>query len=161
MNLLPSQLLESILQPTLSVLYTSVPSHIQSLTPTLFPKRSSTHQTWLPSLACFLPHSWVDLEFVTDKAVKRDDAEVPTSLWDTRITLLFPGSSRALGFMRQWLLNKQRRLLTAELRSYLSFTFGFSWCSQLIHHRQQLYLDRFQQDQGGLKHVLNHDDLSM
>jgi hypothetical protein len=46
--------------------------------------------TWLPKLQHYLPHSWVDSSIVTDKAVKSDDADIPSQLWDVCCALIFP-----------------------------------------------------------------------
>lgn len=41
----------------------------------------------------FLTHAWVDANLVTDKAVKQDEARVPTHLWDKQCSLVLPYSS--------------------------------------------------------------------
>ena len=49
------------------------------------------HQdTWLPALNCRLPGLWVDEAFINDKAAASDDKKVEHSMWNQRITLLFP-----------------------------------------------------------------------
>ncbi len=46
--------------------------------------------TWFPRIQMALPHSWIDASAISDKAAKRDDAAVPTAMWDLRVTLLYP-----------------------------------------------------------------------
>jgi hypothetical protein len=64
----------------------------------------TSEQTWLPRLQKFLPHSWVNANLVTAKAVKQDNAGVPTHLWDKHCTLVLPHVGPALGQLRRLLL---------------------------------------------------------
>jgi hypothetical protein len=78
-------------------------------------------------------------ELITDKAAKGDDADVPTSLWDRRITFIFPHAQRSLDWFRNRILFLRGRALYKEFVSYLSSTYGSSWSQQLYlgrSHRQ-------------------------
>jgi hypothetical protein len=35
---------------------------------------------WLPGIGCYLPHSWIPLDVITDKAVKHDNTAVHTTM---------------------------------------------------------------------------------
>ncbi len=68
----------------------------------------------LPSSTTFdgvgtLSHDWADLQLVSDRAVKADGASVPSSMWDHRLTLLFPCSLHHLDAIRNFLLRLWRR----------------------------------------------------
>jgi hypothetical protein len=80
--------------PKLTPLHTPLPQIVKPL----------SEQTWLPHLQKFLSHTWVDANLVTAKAVKRDNAGVPTHLWDKRCTLVLPHVGPALDRLRRLLL---------------------------------------------------------
>jgi hypothetical protein len=63
----------------------------------------ASDSTWLPAVERFLPHTWVDASLVTDKAVKHDNADAPTHLWDARCALVCPGSEALLPVLRRGL----------------------------------------------------------
>jgi hypothetical protein len=76
--------------------------------------------TWLPALQKFLLHSWIDKSTISSKAVKHDNAAVPTAMWDQRVTLLYPewdGATghRILAFFRTYLMRSYRHRLLSEL----------------------------------------------
>jgi hypothetical protein len=133
--LLPVGLLDCVLRPLLRSAAVCQSDGSPMLSPLLFPERSLSCRTWLPSLHLYLPHDWIIPQLVTDKAAKRDDADVPVSLWDRRITLLFPSTGPVLERFRARLLLIRGRSLYKEFLSYLHDTYGASWCSQLCQYR--------------------------
>ena len=141
-HLVPIQILDSVLTPVVKLITQSSSREQQSSSIHQYPNfptaKSDLSQTWLPSLSRYLPHSWVDLNLVTSKAAKRDDSEIPVTLWNSRITLLFPGSEKVLPLIRLRLLQRQRRRLLTEIRLHLSASFGSSWSSHLLRYREQL-----------------------
>jgi hypothetical protein len=72
------------------------------------PRRSDrgSRKTWLPKLQLFLSQDWINDDYVTSKAAKSDDAEVPTALWDQRILLPLPWAKSVLTFLRTRLLGR-------------------------------------------------------
>jgi hypothetical protein len=88
--------------------------------------------TWLPTLQKFLPHSWIDESTISSKAVKHDNAAVPTAMWDQRITLLYQEwdcaqGTRVLLFFRDYLMRSYRHRLLSEFRVFMRTTHGPFW----------------------------------
>jgi hypothetical protein len=83
---LPLQILDGCLKGILS----SIPRDYLLSTPSPTPAGGACDRSWLPSIHKFLSHAWIDAAIVTDKAAKRDDAGVPTHLWDQRCSLVLP-----------------------------------------------------------------------
>jgi hypothetical protein len=93
-------------------------------------------RSWLPSIQRWLSHQWIDPELVTATAAKRDDACVPTSLWDARLTLLYPGVTRLhLETLRSWLLRRCRLNVTRSLLRFLRSQHSIGWALQLTKSR--------------------------
>lgn len=90
-------------------------------------------KSWIPALKRWLPHSWIATEIVTPGAVKRDDADIPTHLWNKRLQLLYPRcSDQHLDQLRTFLLCKVvRRNVWRSFRCYLIDTYGINWADQL------------------------------
>jgi hypothetical protein len=72
-------------------------------------------------IGCYLPHSWIPSDVITDKAVKHDDAAVHTAMWDNRIMLVNDWSPATgtwlLDFFRRRLMFSHRRRLMTEFRT--------------------------------------------
>jgi hypothetical protein len=134
--IVPIALLESMISPMLQLVsQVSDTTDSHKLQPALFPQVLDSPRTWLPDLQLYLSHDWITPDLVTDKAAKRDDADIPVSLWDRRILLIFPHSLRAINWLRQRLLFLRGRALYKEFVCYLRSTYGFSWCQQLQQYR--------------------------
>jgi hypothetical protein len=76
----------------------------------------------------FLPHLWIDVGLVTKKAVKSDEAGVPTHLWDQRCTLVLPRVTPVLDRLHCTMLHRVTctKLLT-KFQDYLNETYGPDW----------------------------------
>jgi hypothetical protein len=147
-TIIPVALLDSLLFPLLRV--PATPNALSSeLHTARFAVNIDTDQTCLPELQVFLSHQWISSDLVTDKAAKRDDADVPVSLWNRRITFIFPHSQRAIDWLRTRLLLKSGRRLYLEFVHYLSSTYGCSWSMQLTHGRSLLSKGLSQSHSGG------------
>jgi hypothetical protein len=91
-------------------------------------------KTWLPQIQKCLPYSWVvDANLVREKAVKRDDAGVPTQVWDKQCALVFPRASSArLDLLRKlilWVAVVSH--MFSEFLDYLTEIYGQDWLAQL------------------------------
>jgi hypothetical protein len=139
--MVPIQIMDGCLKGILS----TVPKVTPLKTPAPQTALTACHTTWLPRIQKFLPHSWVDSNLVTDKAVKRDDAGVPTHLWDKRCTLVLPYASPALDLLRKLILRVAVTRMFTEFRLYLVETYGQDWLSQLHNGRQRAAQRRSQQ----------------
>lgn len=94
----------------------------------LLPPRTAPPEPTLPLLGKPLPLSWIDPALITDKAVKADDAEIPSGTWDQRILLVFPHATEpALGVLRAWLKRVSLRRMAVEGLMYLKGRFGTMW----------------------------------
>jgi hypothetical protein len=86
--------------------------------------------TFLPSLGVHLADSWTTQAAVSADAAKADDAQVPTQLWDNRITLVLPLARGLLLGLRQFLFRKWCSRIYRSFRAYLRRTYGDSWQQQ-------------------------------
>ena len=97
--------------------------------------------TWFPALQKFLPHAWIDKSTVSAKAAKGDDSAVPTSMWDQRVTLLYPWSPpqgvQVLACFRLYLMRSYRHRLLSDFRSFMEFTHGMYWPYRLMCARKR------------------------
>jgi hypothetical protein len=100
--------------------------------PLVAPKHS-----WLPSLKCFLPGSWADPALISAKAAKADNAKVPVSMWNDRITLIFPEwTIEKLDGLRRLILRRQHRKLFCEFVAHMHRRYGNEWITALLIMRR-------------------------
>jgi hypothetical protein len=92
-------------------------------------------RTWLSTVGRYLAHSWVDASIVTDKAVKRENADVPSQLWDTHCELIVPGIAHFLPQIRSWLLVKVGHCMMKEFCAFLRVQHGPDWAETLMASR--------------------------
>lgn len=161
----PVQLLLAILHPVLSSITDNITQQSESNkrhklvspTPLLSPVidefhhclRDANSRSWIPAIGRWLPHSWIEAKAITPGAAKRDDAAIPTYLWDRRLQLLYPFCTDThLACLRTWLLCKVRRNCCRSLCTYLSETHGSNWASTLSTIRASL------QEGGGSRHYI-------
>jgi hypothetical protein len=85
-----------------------------------------------------LPLDWINEALITEKAVKADDADVPSGIWDQRILLaLRRGTPAALTSIRRWILGLQCRKLWLEARAHLALQFGNDWLPRFLSLRDR------------------------
>jgi hypothetical protein len=135
----PLQILDGCLKSVLS----STPRGNSLKTPAPPKPVVVTSRSWLRTIQKFLPHSWIDSNLVTDKAVKRDDADAPTHLWDQRCTLVFPHVTPALALLRKILLRLAVTRMYAEFKAYLCATYGPEWQDLAHKAKKQAAQGRF------------------
>ena len=97
---------------------------------------SDPSYTWLASLNRRLPHSWVDSTIVSTSAVQADAANIPTHLWDHRISLVFPCPSSHLSTFRKFALRVWRRNLLRSFCRFLRVQYGSDWCNCMLSSRR-------------------------
>jgi hypothetical protein len=134
-SLPPFQLLGSVLEPVLQELCVPSCPMLHRNMPVLEVDVDET-RSWLPSLAIYLSHDWIDSSTVTNKALKRDDAAAPSQLWDVRIEQVYPGALAYLSMLRDRLLVKYRLRVWHGLRCYLHATYGPKWSWELSQLRR-------------------------
>jgi hypothetical protein len=148
-----------IMDGCFKALVSSCPSANPLLTPVPLDRVSPSNRTWLPTLQRFLCHSWVDATLVTAKAAKRDDAGVPTHLWDKRCSLVLPHVTPILDTLRRLILRVAVTHLWIEFHEYLTAVYGDNFgglhCTR-IKNENELHADAFRHPesaQGGMKEV--------
>jgi hypothetical protein len=130
----PVQIMDGILRSLVSEAPPTTPLQ------TPIPKGASrgSNRSWLPSIQKFLPHSWIDSTLVSAKAAKRDDAGVPSHLWDQRCSLVLPHCTPALSTLREFLSRALVTRLWDEFYAYLRTTHGEDWRATLSSHKQRV-----------------------
>eukprot|EP00980_Cylindrotheca_fusiformis_P022018 scaffold8903_cov106-Cylindrotheca_fusiformis.AAC.3 len=96
---------------------------------------SDLHRSWLPQLQCWLPHDWIDRSLLTPKAAKADAAELPTHLWDKRVSLIFPCPVLALERLRSFFFTVACRSLFRSFLRYMRQSHGPLWTA-FVHRAQ-------------------------
>jgi hypothetical protein len=92
--------------------------------------------TWLPALNRFLPVSWARIEAVSAKAVKADDAPVPTDMWDRRVTLVLPWDHTNMAGLRTLVFGRWQRLLRLEFQNFMRTEYGATWLETVLTARR-------------------------
>ena len=93
-------------------------------------------RTWLSALQRFLPSEWVDDRLISSAAVKADNAQIATTMWDRRVSLVLPCSAHHLSLIRSLLLIRWRCNITRSFLQYLHELYGQDWCAKLIQDRR-------------------------
>jgi hypothetical protein len=120
-----------IMDGCLKGLIATVPCVNSLCTPIPMPILPSSHRSLLPTIRRFLPHSWVFTNSITAKAAKRNNAGVPTHLWDLWCRLLLPHVSPALATLRKLLIWVASTALWSEFHDYLHESHGANWRNTL------------------------------
>jgi len=147
--IVPIQILDACIRSVTSL----SPGEPHFVAPTPYVVPDIPTSTWLPTLKMMLPHSWIDQDMVTDKAAKRDDAEVHITLWDRRITLVLPLAAPLLPLLRLFLHQYTRHRLAREFMSYLMKEYGPTWRVKLSCQWGKRPLKRQKGGLGGCKSV--------
>ena len=90
---------------------------------------SDPRGTWLPALNVWLPPTWIDDSLVTEKAVKVDDSDIPTHLWDLRISLVLQSPTLLLDRLRDFMHRVACRRVFRSFCSFLRVHHGDIWTS--------------------------------
>jgi hypothetical protein len=149
-----------ILDGCLRALPQATTRHSPIVPPLPAPLLASSDRTWLSALQRWLPHTWVDASLVTDKAVKHDNADAPTHLWDARCLSVCPTAEALLPLLRKWLHVWASRRMLREFRTFLRCKHGPEWSRQLTKTRRlqaQGPLDRGSKRQRGGEEEENLD----
>lgn len=136
----PLKLLQTVLDATLVSLAGTVtsPSSVPlDTTPTAPVSSAEEGSSLIPSLGRRLDHGWLKQELVEFKAAKCDDAAVPTSTWDLRVSPLFPAfSTPVLESLRRLAHRWWTRHTYCALRHHLRWRHGALWEVKLALARQ-------------------------
>ena len=113
----PLQVLDALLHSA----YESLVTHPITSSTLSIPKHGPEGTaTYLTSINKILPHTWRNAIALTDKAAKADDAIIPTYIWDTRITSIYPMfTPSCLSTFRSVLLAYSSKRIYKEFCSYL------------------------------------------
>ena len=115
--LVPLQVLEALLRPVYEP-YVPLQTSVHKLQ--LQPRSAEGTSTYLPNINKVLSHAWRQAEVISEGAAKADDALVPTYIWNTRITSVYPMfDSSVLNTFRQLLLGYRFKSIYKEFCSYM------------------------------------------
>ena len=128
-GLVPRSILTTLL--TMLKLTPDTSGQLQELQPMSLPRVDHEEDiTWLSTLNQALPHSWRASAETTSTSAKHDDASVQTSIWDLRISPLFPSfTSAILKLMRAAVVRYCKRKLYKSFVRYLRSVHPSSWTS--------------------------------
>ena len=122
---MPVRILDTLLAP---LLVTNKVAQDTGQDVSLPPIAKVTDYHLLPQLNIRLSHRWFQHVTTTQQPVKRDDAAIDNSVWDKRITLVFPSlHPRHLDSFRQWSKCYLNRQLYLEFKQYLAQTYPLLW----------------------------------
>ena len=79
---------------------------------------------FLHDIKKLLPAAWSFSAPSADKAAKADDAAVNFSMWDNRITMIWPRAHLLVPALRKLLLRRQQRLMYIEFQTFLRRKYG-------------------------------------
>ena len=114
--MVPLQVLDAIIRPVYSVATHKEPS-LQLQIPSHQPESTATY---LPTINKVLPHAWRNAATQSEGAAKADDAAIPTYLWDTRISSIYPMfTSSWLTSLRHVLLGYKSKCIYNEFVTYM------------------------------------------
>ena len=111
-TLIPLQLLYALIVDNLQIT-----PRTSERTPMLLPRPFQIHKKgfWLSSIARWLPEQWSP-QYKAGNVAKNDDASVPLSLWDHRITKVFTNvSPNSCNILRKFLIKLYNRGLYLEV----------------------------------------------
>ena len=112
----PVPMLDALIAPLLAYTSTTRPSEPINLPPIYH----DIGYTWLPVINKRLPNKWYHQVATSTSAVKHDDADVETSIWNQRVTLIFPQcQDHHLHILRRFLLQILFRKLYLEFKTFI------------------------------------------
>ena len=96
------------------------------LLPLLLPK-AEPKGFFLRDLGRWLPSDWIDLSLISDKAVKSDDADIPTQLWNNRIDLALDCSTNLLPPLRRLFHSVAVRRVVVSFIKFMKDKHAAAW----------------------------------
>ena len=122
----PLQILDALLQPRWNILdnkQTKAPESHQNVE--YHHTTSHSTSTYLPNIQRYLPNDWCAHHTNSMGATKSDDANVQVSLWDKRITSIYPTfTPKMLQSLRGALLAYSCKKLLKEFFGFLDHKYG-------------------------------------
>ena len=136
-NIPPIQVLSLIINSYLSSKSVSKANSV-SQQMKIHPPSSSTH---FEEINTTINDDWIDVSLVEKSSRKEDKAPVPSSLWDNRVLLSFPGRTgvpNLIIVLRSFLLRIYRKRLTKSLLLYLRSSFHSKWTNYVNGSRTHM-----------------------
>ena len=116
-KIVPIQLLQSLLFPNLKVKPMGDCRTPMSLPKLVLP---TTKGFWIPAIQKWLPADWGQQKNTSEKVAKHDDADIPISLWDGRVTCLFNKATPSIcNAIRRFIMTIYCRQLFIDFRKNL------------------------------------------
>jgi hypothetical protein len=134
-SMLPMQLFSAVLDETVALIAPACDA-VEPAPSVPAPEDLSSSGVLLPELNKFLVYSCIDPDLISEKAVKADDADVATGMWDQRISLVLSVAVDAMNKIRTMILRRLCRRNTRSLISFLANVHGGDWMANISLLRQ-------------------------
>ena len=100
------------------------------------PELASTG-SWLSSLNRELSNAWALADAVSAKAVKADNAQIATAMWDKRVSLVLQWTHTDMARLRLLAFGHWQRLLRRDFQAYMTANHGSTWLARVLTWRRR------------------------
>jgi hypothetical protein len=102
--------------------------------------------TWLPCIQRELSHAWALADAVSAKALKADNAQIATGMWDKRVSLVLPWNHTNMAGLRRLVFGGWQRTLRREFQTCMCSTSGSAWLDRVLECRRRALLPPAQRE---------------
>ena len=139
-DIVPLQLFRSVIDSVLGDISYDAPRRSPALTATPIPNGASRDVIWLSKVGRWLPGSWADA-YISDKAVKSDNAPIDFRPWNRRIQLVLPCLINTIQTFERFASRRWRFNVCRSLFAYLRYTHGLEWIHALCRQTKRAFSD--------------------
>jgi hypothetical protein len=93
--------------------------------------------TWLPCVQRELSHAWALADAVLAKALKADNAQIATGMWDKRVSLVLPWNHTNMAGLRRLVFGRWQRSLRREFHTHMCSTYGSARLDRVLECRRR------------------------
>jgi hypothetical protein len=93
--------------------------------------------TWLPCIQRELSHAWALDDALSAKALKADNAQIATGMWDKRVSLVLPWNHINVAGLRRLVFGRWQRSLRREFHSHMCSAYGSTWLDRVLECRRR------------------------
>jgi hypothetical protein len=93
--------------------------------------------TWLPCVQRELSHAWALANAVSAKALKADNAQIATGVWDKRVSLVLPWNHINMAGLRRLVFGRWQRSLRREFHTCMCSAYGSAWLDRVLECRRR------------------------
>jgi hypothetical protein len=91
----------------------------------------------LPCIQRELSHAWALADAVSAKALKADNAQIATGVWDKRVSLVLPWNHINMAGLRRLVFGRWQRSLRREFHTHMCSTYGSTWLDPVLECRRR------------------------